>query len=127
MESSEYHSSPVGLFTLIEACVKVRGRSGCQFNGNTQLTDAEWVRIASAMPTPRGDCKLPTRQVLEDWLFVTKESCSSRALPERFGPWRTVYMRGRGGIDQGVLERVFAKLQRVELEAIGRSRCLSPA
>ena len=69
------------------------------------------------MPTPRGNCKLPTRQVLEGWLFVTKEGCSWRALPERFGPWHTVYMRGRRWIDKFVLERVFAELHPAELEA----------
>ena len=69
------------------------------------------------MPTPRGNCKLASRQVLEGWLFITKEGCSWRALPERFGPWHTVYMRGRRWIDKGVLERVFAELQRAELEA----------
>ena len=82
-----------------------------------QLTDAQWARIAPLMPTPRGNCKLPSRQVLEGWLFVTKEGGSWRALPERYGPWHTVYMRGRRWIDKGVLERVFAELQRVELEA----------
>ena len=92
-------------------------RSGGRANGIMQLTDAQWARIAPLMPTPRGNCKLPSRQVLEGWLFVTKEGCSWRALPERFGPWHTVYMRGRRWIDKGVLERVFAELQRVELEA----------
>ena len=82
-----------------------------------QLTDAQWARIAPLMPTPRGNCKLSSRQVLEGWLFVTKEGCSWRALPERYGRWHTVYMRGRRWIDKGVLERVFAELQRHELEA----------
>ena len=81
-----------------------------------QLSDAQWARIAPLMPTPHGNCNLPSRQVLEGWLFVTKEGCSWRALPERFGPWHTVYMRGRRWIDKGVLERVFAELQRGELE-----------
>ncbi len=63
------------------------------------------------MPTPRGKCKLPTRQVLEGWLFVTKEGCSWRALPERLGPWHTVYVRGRLRIDKGVLELVYAELE----------------
>ena len=67
-----------------------------------QLTDAQWARIAPLILTPRGNCKLPARQVLEAWLFVTKEGCSWRALPERFGPWHTVYMRGRRWIDKGV-------------------------
>ena len=82
-----------------------------------QLTDAQWARIAPLMPIPRGNCKLPARQVLEGWLFVTKEGCSWRALPERYGPWHTVYMRGRRWIDKGVLKRVFMALQAEELEA----------
>ena len=65
----------------------------------------------------RGNCKLPLRQVLEGWLFVTKEGCSRRALPERFRPCHTVYVRGRLRIDKGVLELVYAELQRAELEA----------
>ncbi len=92
-------------------------RSGGRVNGIMQLTDAQWARIAPLMPTPRGNCKLPSRQVLEAWLFVTKEGCSWRALPERFGPWHTVYMRGRRWIDKGVLERLFAELQRDEPDA----------
>lgn len=86
-----------------------------------QLTDAQWARIAPLMPTPRGNCKLASRQVLEGWLFVTEEGCSWRALPERYGRWHTVYMRGRRWIDKGVLERVFAELQRDELEALAES------
>ena len=82
-----------------------------------QLTDAQWARIAPLMPIPRGNCTLPSRQVLEGWLFITKEGCSWRALPERYGPWHTVYMRGRRWVDKGVLERVFTELQRDALEA----------
>ncbi len=81
-----------------------------------QLTDAQWARIVPLMPIPRGNCTLPSRQVLEGWLLVTKGRCNWRALAERFGPWHTVYLRGRRWIDKGVLERVFAELQRVELE-----------
>ena len=82
-----------------------------------QLTDAQWARIAPLMPKPRGNCKLPARQVLDGWLFITKEGCSWRALPERYGHWHTVYMRGRRWMDTGVLARAFAELQRLELEA----------
>lgn len=86
-----------------------------------QLTDAQWARIEPLMPTSRGNCKLASRQVLDGWLFVTKEGYSWRALPERYGPWHTVYMRGRRWIDKGVLERVFAEWQRHELDASAES------
>ena len=63
-----------------------------------------------------GQLQAPVAIGVGGWPFVTKEGCSWRAFPERFGPWHTVYMRGRRWIDKGVLERVFAELQRVELE-----------
>ena len=63
------------------------------------------------------ELQVPSRQVLEGWLFVTKESYTRRALPDRLGPEHTVDMRGRRWIDNGLLEQVFAELQRGELEA----------
>ena len=81
------------------------------------LTDAQWERIAPLMPTPRGNCNLPTRQALNGWLFITQQGCAWRALPERYGPWFTVYMRGKRWAERGVLARVFAELQRLELES----------
>ena len=67
--------------------------------GHMDLTDAQWERIAPLMPTPRGNCKLTARQALNGWLFITRQGCAWRALPERYGPWFTVYMRGkRGGL-----------------------------
>ena len=92
-------------------------RLGGWATSNMDLTDAQWERIGALMPTPRGNCKLPARQVLNGWLFIAREGCSWRSLPERYGPWFTVYMRGRRWIDQGVFERVFRELQQAELEA----------
>ena len=80
-----------------------------------QRTDAEWARIAPLMPILRGNRKLPARLVLEDWLFATKEGCSWRALPERFGPWQTVYMRLNRWARASVLARVVRELQRDQL------------
>ena len=79
-----------------------------------QLNGAQWARIAPMMPTPRGNRRLSSRQVLDGWLLVTKEGSSWRALPERYSRWHTVYMRGRRWIDKGMLEPVFAELQRDE-------------
>lgn len=92
-------------------------RLGGWATSNMDLTDAQWARIAPLLPTPRGNCKLPARQALNGWLFIAREGCSWRSLPERYGPWFTVYMRGRRWIDQGVFERVFRELQQAEREA----------
>ena len=44
------------------------------------------------------------------WLLAT--GAPWRDLPERFGPWQTVYGRFRSWIASGVLDRVFGRLQR---------------
>ena len=41
---------------------------------------------------------------------MAEQGCTWRALPERFGPWHTVYMRLHRWAKAGVLERVFATL-----------------
>ncbi|MYA00874.1 MAG: transposase [Chloroflexi bacterium] len=51
-----------------------------------QLTNVQGLQIAPLMSFPHGNCKLPAREVLEGWLFVTKEGCSWRALAEPYGP-----------------------------------------
>ena len=120
--SRQKSRSTWNLFTLVGTFDRATERSGGRVNGYRQLTDALWAQIAPLMPIPRGNCTLPSRQVPEGWLFIAKEGCSWRALDERYGPWHTVHMRGRRWIDKGVLERVFAELQRQELDAQLRQR-----
>ena len=74
------------MFTRIGTCVRVAERSGGRANGNMQLTNVQGLQIAPLMSFPHGNCKLPAREVLEGWLFVTKEGCSWRALAEPYGP-----------------------------------------
>ena len=77
-----------------------------------ELTDAQYERIAPLLPKPRGSLRIPHRQALNALLYLAKEGCSWRALPERFGPWHTVYMRMNRWARAGVLERVWAELER---------------
>ena len=86
-----------------------------------ELTDAQYERIAPYLPQPSGHTKLPHRQVLNALLYVAEQGCKWRALPESFGPWHTVYQRLNRWAKRGVLERVFAELQRDQMA--GRHRC----
>jgi len=52
-------------------------------------------------------------------LYVAEQGCKWRGLPKRFGRWHTVYMRMNRWAKNGVLDRVFEKLQ---LEQIVRIR-----
>lgn len=50
--------------------------------------------------------------MLDGVLWVMKTGAQWRDLPERFGPWKTVYGRFARWRDDGTLDRVVAKLQR---------------
>jgi transposase len=48
-------------------------------------------------------------------LFVAENGCKWRALPKRFGNWHTIYTRMNRWAKAGVLDRLFAELQREQL------------
>ena len=54
-----------------------------------ELSDAQYERIAPLLPKPRGSLSIPHRQALNALLYVAKEGCSWRGLPEHFGNWHT--------------------------------------
>ena len=76
-----------------------------------ELIDAQYERIAPLLPKPRGKLTIPERQVLNALLYLAEQDCKWRALPERFGPWHTIYMRLNRWAKAGVLARVLAELQ----------------
>jgi len=88
-----------------------------------ELTEAQYERIKSTLPVPRGNVRLSNRQVLNAVLYVAEKGCKWRGLPKRFGRWHTVYVRMNRWSKNGVLDRVFARLQaeqivRIKLEAV---------
>ena len=73
-------------------------------------------------PVQRGNVSLTNLQVLNAILYVAEQGCKWRGLPKRFGRWHTVYTRMNRWAKNGVLDRVFEKLQleqivRVKIEA----------
>jgi len=70
----------------------------------------------------RGNVRLSNLQVLNAVLYVAEQGCKWRGLPKRFGRWHTIYMRMNRWSKNGVLDRVFEKLQmeqivRIKIEA----------
>ena len=78
-----------------------------------ELTDAEWAQLAALLPPrqagkPRKDDRLVLNAIL--WKLAT--GAPWRDLPERYGPWPSVYTRFRRWTRAGVWERLFAAVQR---------------
>lgn len=79
-----------------------------------ELTDAEWERISKyfpdKVPGTRGRPPKPIRPVINGIVWVAKSGAPWRDLPERYGPWETVYTRFRELVDNGVLVQIFKDL-----------------
>ncbi len=80
-----------------------------------ELTQAQYERIAPVFPKHRGKVSLSNLSVLNAILYVAEQGCKWRGLPAHFGNWHTIYTRMNRWAKKGVLDRVFAELQRLEI------------
>ncbi|MFE0358045.1 IS5 family transposase [Streptomyces nigra] len=80
-----------------------------------ELTDTEWELLAPLIPrAATGRPRVSDRQVINGMVYKIRTGISWRDLPERYGPWKTVYTRFR----RYALDGVFARaLQQVQAEA----------
>ena len=77
-----------------------------------ELTDAEWSLLAPHLPPPsRGRAWADHRTVINGVLYWAATGVQWRDLPDRFGPWQTVYERFRRWRDDGTWGRLLAALQ----------------
>ena len=80
-----------------------------------ELTDAQWELIRDFFPAQgRGGRWADHRTAFDGILWRLRTGAPWRDLPERYGPWQTVYhrynaLRRSGGLDR-ILERLQARL-----------------
>ncbi len=78
-----------------------------------ELTDAEWERLAPLLPPRKpGAVRKDDRLVINGILWKLATGAPWRDLPERYGPWHSVYTRFRRWTQAGVWDRLFAAVQR---------------
>jgi len=84
------------------------------------LSDAQWKMVAAVLPpqksgpaAERGD-----RAFVDAVLFRARTGIPWRDLPERFGPWKSVYNRFRNWARKGQWEAIFKALS-VEVDEEG--------
>ena len=80
-----------------------------------ELTQAQYEQIADLFPRQRGNVSLGNLAVLNAILYVAEQGCKWRGLPASFGNWHTIYTRMNRWAKSGVLDRVFAQLQSLDL------------
>ncbi|MFJ9683780.1 IS5 family transposase [Streptomyces sp. NPDC101194] len=89
--------------------------------GRGDLTNAEWDRLESFLPPggARGGRWSDHRRVINGVLYRVRTGVQWRDLPERFGPWETVYKRHRRWSADGTWKMLLSRIQAAEDAAGG--------
>ena len=77
-----------------------------------ELPDAVWELITDLVSPKQkmGQSRSDDRLMLNGILWVLCSGAAWRDLPERFGPWSTVYQRFRDWRDDGTLDQLLERL-----------------
>jgi len=85
-----------------------------------ELSDAAWARLAPLLPPRKpGAVRKDDRLVINGILWKLATGAPWRDLPERYGPWPSVYTRFRRWTRAGVWDRLLAAVQR-QADAAGQ-------
>jgi len=85
--------------------------------GRHELTNQQWASLAPLLPPQQPQTGRPNRDhrvLLNGLLWKIRTGAPWRDIPERYGPWQTVYSRFRRWRLAGIWDQVFAALQRQE-------------
>jgi transposase len=84
------------------------------------LTDEQWAKVMAVLPPQeRGPAAtLGDRSFVDAVIYRARTGVPWRDLPERFGPWKSVYNRFRNWSRKGAWEQIFKAL-RVEVDEEG--------
>jgi putative transposase len=92
----------------------------------TDLSDAEWERLAPLLPAPRTSGRPKThsspRAILDAIFYVLRSGCPWRLLPRDFPPPKTVYHYFRQWRINSTFERLNSALrERLRARLLGRN------
>jgi transposase len=85
-----------------------------------EMSDREWARLQPLLPPRKaGRQRRDDRQIINGILWKLATGAPWRDLPERYGPWATVYTRFRRWTWAGVWAEIFTAVQR-QADAAGQ-------
>ncbi len=74
------------------------------------LSDEEWALLEPLMPKARKSARADDRRIMNGIFYVLRTGMPWRDLPERYGPYTTVYNRFNRWSRRGIWKRIFATL-----------------
>jgi putative transposase len=90
----------------------------------TDLSDAQWTRLRSYLPTPKAGGRPRThslRDVFDAIFYVLKSGCHWRLLPHDFPPWSTVYYHFRRLRLTGSWSLILKAVRAAERKRVGKN------
>ena len=82
------------------------------------LSDEEWALLEPLIPKSRKTGRIDDRKITNAIFYVLRTGMPWRDLPERYGPYTTVYNRFNRWSRRGIWQRVFAKLSRQSKDSL---------
>ncbi|MFJ2753609.1 transposase [Streptomyces sp. NPDC087297] len=77
-----------------------------------ELSDLEWEALSGLLPrSSSGRPRSDDRRVLNGIVWKLRTGSAWRDVPERYGPWRTVYTRFRRWALDGTFTRILVAIQ----------------
>jgi transposase len=79
-----------------------------------ELTDEQWEKLEPLLPAQKPETGRPRkdhRQIINGILWILRTGAPWRDLPERYGPWQTVYSRFNKWREEGLWEELFKQVQ----------------
>jgi transposase len=85
-----------------------------------ELTDPEWASIEPLLPAAAstGRPRRPVREVWNGIFWILRSGSPWRDLPERYGPWQSVYHQFNSWRRDGIFDRILETLQ-IRLDEAG--------
>lgn len=86
-----------------------------------EISDADWELVADLSNTPRrtGRPRADDRLILDGVFWVLCSGTTWRDMPERYGPWSTVYQRFRDWRNQGTFNKMLKRSHGMLIRHLG--------
>jgi len=78
-----------------------------------ELSDAEWAQIEFLLPCETGRKARPSkdnRRMVNGMVWILRSGAPWRDLPQRYGPWQSVYTRFRRWTQTGIWQKILEHL-----------------
>jgi len=84
-----------------------------------RLTDKQWELIADLFPARARTGRPPTdrRLAVDAILWILRAGAPWRDLPEKFGPWETIYGLFNAWNGNGLLDKILHRLRAARIDA----------